>query len=98
MTGGAGRDREEFAERGADIAGVIDRQLERTDLPPDAIEAFTILKNWAITMTAAHVQAMQDAEQVDAVLFGTGPAAILAALRKNLTTSQLATLARMLGE
>lgn len=89
-------DRKQFAGRGADIAGVIQRQLDRDDLPPGIREAFTTLRDWSIDLTARWTAAMLHAEQMDSLLYGHGPGVIVAALRANLTEAQRAVVAGML--
>lgn len=89
-------DREKFAEAGANIIGVIQRELDRTDLPADQRAIYTQLRDHEIDLTARWVQSMRDAEELDAVLFGAKPAVLLHALRQHLSPGQLVQLANIL--
>jgi hypothetical protein len=94
----AKRDRERFAEAGADLIGVLQRQIDRTDPAADPRAIYALLRDHLIDQTAHWVQAMQQADEYDAVLFGASPAVLLHALRAHLTLGQLAQLAGMLRD
>ena len=91
-------EREKFAETGANMIGIIQRELDRDDLPPDIREIYTVIRDHEIDLTARWVEMARNAEHYDAILFGASPAVLARALRRHLTLGQLAQLTSLLRE
>jgi hypothetical protein len=94
----AKRDREQFAEVGANVVGALQREIDRVDPATDPRAIYGLCRDHIIDLTARWIQAMQQADEYDAVLFGASPGVLLRALRSHLTLGQLAQLTDMLRD
>jgi hypothetical protein len=90
------RDREQFAELGANMAGILQSEIDRVGPATNPRAIYALCRDHIIDSTARWVQAYQQADEYDAILYGASPNVLLRALRSHLSPGQLVQLADML--
>ncbi len=89
-------------ERLADTAAAAVAACGRLARSPRMTEAeradLGLVREYVIEQTAASVQLARETEAVEAILYGTEPGLLLAALRRNLTPGQRAHLGTLLRD
>ena len=89
-------------ERLADTAAAAVAACGRLASSPRMTEAeradLGLVREYVIEQTAASVRLARETEAVEAILYGTEPGLLLAALRRNLTPGQRAHLGTLLRD
>ncbi len=96
MTGDTHSDIKRLADTAATAVAACGRLASSPRMTGAERADLALLREYVIEQTAVSVRLARENEEVEAILYGTEPALLLAALRRNLTPGQRAHLGMLL--